>query len=279
MAGIGDWLPSVVDGVLGLFGLGNSAKNRESEEKINQSNLDYAKAMTEKQWERDDNAYQRSVADAQKAGFSPLAVLDGGMSGNSGAMAYQGQAPQFDLTSMLSSISAMSNKLQENHMQEKMTKDEIKKINEQFKNEVEILEKTATQTETQAEKDFVRSLKLLEESNRFNMETNQYQDTVKQAEELGALNFAYSSDMSKVQKENAQTIDDFMIYMSKYENTTKESSDKEKAGASMPGVEANIELEDKTSTKSLEYLQYAQQYWQDHIIYIYKPEYNSKYKD
>ena len=128
MAGIGDWLPSVVDGVLGLFGLGNSAKNRESEEKINQSNLDYAKAMTEKQWERDDNAYQRSVADAQKAGFSPLAVLDGGMSGNSGAMAYQGQAPQFDLTSMLSSISAMSNKLQENHMQEKMTKDDFPEV-------------------------------------------------------------------------------------------------------------------------------------------------------
>lgn len=48
-----------------------------SNEVINKQNMDYAREMTLAQWERDDTAYQRAVADAEAAGLSPLAISGG----------------------------------------------------------------------------------------------------------------------------------------------------------------------------------------------------------
>ena len=53
-----------------------------SAEKINQENINYQKKVNAMQMTREDNAYQRAVRDAQRAGLSPLAVLGTGGAAN-----------------------------------------------------------------------------------------------------------------------------------------------------------------------------------------------------
>lgn len=56
---------------------------------INQENINYQKKVNALQMSREDNAYQRAVKDAQRAGLSPLAVI-----GSGGASAQPLTAPQ-----------------------------------------------------------------------------------------------------------------------------------------------------------------------------------------
>lgn len=60
-----------------------------SAERINQENINYQKQANALQMTREDNAYQRAVRDAQRAGLSPLAVL-----GTAGAQSQPLTAPQ-----------------------------------------------------------------------------------------------------------------------------------------------------------------------------------------
>lgn len=89
-------------------------RNVASQERINQQNLDFQRSMTQAQWERDDNAYQRQVSDLEKAGLSPLAATAGGAP-NSSVVSSPAlnapqqfpshfQAPQFDINSVINSV-------------------------------------------------------------------------------------------------------------------------------------------------------------------------------
>lgn len=81
-------------------------KTNEANAKINQQNLDYNAAQTQQAWERDDTYYQRSVADAQAAGLSPLAI-NGAMPSSSPLSAPNPiamQAPQLDTNNMIQSL-------------------------------------------------------------------------------------------------------------------------------------------------------------------------------
>ena len=60
-----------------------------SAERINQENINFQKQANALQMTREDNAYQRAVRDAQRAGLSPLAVL-----GTGGASSQPLTAPQ-----------------------------------------------------------------------------------------------------------------------------------------------------------------------------------------
>lgn len=60
-----------------------------SAEQINRQNIGYQQKVNKLQMEREDNAYQRAVRDAQRAGLSPLAVA-----GTGGASAQPLTAPQ-----------------------------------------------------------------------------------------------------------------------------------------------------------------------------------------
>lgn len=85
--------------------------NKKSEEN-QQKLLDYNYAMTQAQWERDDSAHQREVADLEKAGLSPLASL-GGLSTSqplgASVSPIQYHAPQFDSSAFVQSVIAQNN--------------------------------------------------------------------------------------------------------------------------------------------------------------------------
>lgn len=108
--GFGDLLGSLFSPLTSLFGSILNYKSQKDTNKtnmaINQQNLDYNSAMTQAQWERDDNAHQREVADLEAAGLSPLASTQG--SGVSQALGAPSpiamQAPQFDVNTLVNSL-------------------------------------------------------------------------------------------------------------------------------------------------------------------------------
>lgn len=283
---LSDWLGSAVDGILGLFGLGNSAWNRKSQEDMNKANLDYAKAMTEKQWERDDNTYQRSVADATAAGFSPLAVLDGGLSPNGSPVGYQGQAPQFDINSVMNAVLSATNKIQESSENEKARIHDYRTIHQNYINEVDILNRQASNLENQSQRDFVRNLDLSVQMAKNNFETDQYRESVREAEELGAIHLVTSTDKKEIEEKNKATMKAFVEYMEGYENKTTQSSEGVSGTASgtigndfVGKAEASVsaQTQDTTTSQSITYTEYAQGFWSTHEWYVYKPTYKANY--
>lgn len=97
-------IAGIASGLVGniLNFVGNERTNKMNQN-INQTNLDYNKAMTEAAWNRDDNAHQREVADLEAAGLSPLAAMQGSsVSSPLGAPSpIAMQAPQIDMNGML----------------------------------------------------------------------------------------------------------------------------------------------------------------------------------
>lgn len=103
-----------------------NAANIQAQKDINNQNLDFIRSQTQAQWERDDNAYQRQVADLQAAGLSPLAATGGAPNSQpvdtpnlQAAQQFPAHqiAPQFDMNSFIQSIktaSDMYEKHQEN---------------------------------------------------------------------------------------------------------------------------------------------------------------------
>lgn len=95
----------LLDNIINWF---SKEKTNETNKNINQQNLDYNAKQTQAQWERDDNAHQREVADLQAAGLSPLASLSGSANGsplgapNPIAM----EAPQIDTNQLIQSVIA-----------------------------------------------------------------------------------------------------------------------------------------------------------------------------
>lgn len=79
--------------------------------KSSKDNLDYQKALQQQLFDREDTSYQRTVADAQKAGLSPLAVL--GNTDSAGSVvqtsAPQFNTPQFDMATIVDAIKNQEN--------------------------------------------------------------------------------------------------------------------------------------------------------------------------
>lgn len=95
---------SVVGGVINW--LGTKHANEES--------LDYARDANAESWEHSQVALQTKVADAKKAGLSPLAALGSTGSQVTTPLQYQAQAPQMDFSQLLSSITSLSNEYNSN---------------------------------------------------------------------------------------------------------------------------------------------------------------------
>lgn len=90
----------------GLFNFFSTKDTNRTNQNINQQNLDYNTAMTQAQWERDDTAHQREVADLKAAGLSPLAATGGaGVSQALGAPnPIAMQAPQLDTNTIVQAL-------------------------------------------------------------------------------------------------------------------------------------------------------------------------------
>lgn len=128
LASLGSSLPYILSALTGVYqadknyqstqetnasNSANIAATNASNQAINQSNLDYNWQVTQEQWRRDDTAYQRAVADAEKAGFSPLVAagvnagsVTSGLDAPSPLSneAFRAQAPQLDLSQIVDSM-------------------------------------------------------------------------------------------------------------------------------------------------------------------------------
>lgn len=113
-------IPAVISAVAAIgTGIGVAVSNKKNNEQM----LDYNASMTQQSWERDDKYFQRSVADAEAAGLSPLAI-NGAMPNTAplGAPQLNNTAPQFDINSLMQSISQYG-QLEETRRHNKATED------------------------------------------------------------------------------------------------------------------------------------------------------------
>lgn len=99
----------ILEEITGLIGnimnYQSKKDTNKSNEDINQRNLDFQAAQTQAQWERDDNAHQRQVADLKAAGLSPLAATQGANTSQAlGAPSpIPMEAPTVDVNSLINS--------------------------------------------------------------------------------------------------------------------------------------------------------------------------------
>lgn len=134
-----------------------SVKNtNQANEAINERNLDYTASQTQAAWERDDTYYQRSVADAQAAGLSPLAI--NGAMPNSSPLSSPSpiamQAPQFDINSLIQSMttaSQISETKRHNIKEEELRADEIVNTSKELKLKAQRLELDNKDVQSQIE--------------------------------------------------------------------------------------------------------------------------------
>lgn len=118
---------SLIGSIVNLF---NQERTNESNRRINQNNLDYQRATTQAAWERDDTYYQRSVADAEAAGLSPLAI-NGAMPNTAPLGAPNPiamQAPQIDTNSLVQAVlgsAQLEEESRHNKEEEKLRGEEI----------------------------------------------------------------------------------------------------------------------------------------------------------
>ena len=107
--------------------------NANAQKDINAQNLENAERLTREQWARDDETYQRSIKDATEAGFSPLAVLQGGTIGSSTAVNSQAIAPKTDLSGLITSLISASELLDKKEQREHESEENEKNREQQNK--------------------------------------------------------------------------------------------------------------------------------------------------
>ena len=130
-----------------LGGLIGGAFNAVSSIITNKQNRDYSSALTQQQWERDDNAHQREVLDLQKAGLSPLASTQGSVT--SDPVTSMNQAPQVDVNALVNSAIAQQDLKQRQAELEETKRQFDERMGEekrQFDAEIELKNKQLNET-------------------------------------------------------------------------------------------------------------------------------------
>ncbi len=155
--------------------------NKQSEEN-QQKLLDYNAAMTQAQWERDDSAHQREVADLEKAGLSPLAAL-GGLSSSqplgASVSPIQYHAPQFDTSAFTQSAIAQNNyKIAEAEVNETVRHnlEQEKQTNSKLYYEGQQLELNARQLQLEDKK---LQHQILQDSRMYSLEDKQINELIR----------------------------------------------------------------------------------------------------
>lgn len=117
------------------YGIFNSNRNFDSQK----SNLDYQKALQLRQWQREDTAISRRMADAQKAGVNPYAVVGGGASSSVvSTTAPQHEAVDFSSSNPIGSMLDMRLAVEQIRQAKEMT-EQAKEATKQAKTKTNLL--------------------------------------------------------------------------------------------------------------------------------------------
>lgn len=209
--------------IAGGTALASSAFNAFSQYKTNKQNealtreqLDYNKQLNAELMAREDTAYQRAVADAQKAGFSPLVVSGTGGAGSGGTVSAlnaspSAVAPQVEPNTFISIMQS----LVQQHMQDKqLTADSVSQeskqghetemLQSQLSAQSDLLDKQIAAADNLKTKELAQDWKKFNKNLQFQIDSKNAdylqemsRDMVSQAKELGVTNFEYFDDMNK----------------------------------------------------------------------------------
>lgn len=199
-----EWLiPAVIGGVTSLVGSAANAKSQTDTNnmnyEINERNIEYNTAMTQQQWERDDNAHQREVADLKAAGLSPLATTNG--ANTSAALGAPNpiamQAPHIDLNQLMNTAlqaKALNETERHNRVQEGQKDIELSQKADEIQNKVDQIKLDNEKLQHQIEYDAAYLSKLssqIEETERSN----------KKQEELKKLQIENETYLKQIQQQ------------------------------------------------------------------------------
>lgn len=222
MSWIADAVSGVVSGVASpLVALYNGHKNRKAQKEANEANIELQRetnaqneALQREQWQREDTALQRHVADAQSAGVSPIGNVNGSPSSLSTNMV----APTVDpVTSgdMARSIGDSLNNFASmlgNKSERQKDRDENRQLqSNQFSHAIETLKMQLENTSDEKEKDRLNALEMscnqlrqqaLEADYKVALELErQFQESVKTATGGMSVHYYLVDDYEQYQKE------------------------------------------------------------------------------
>ena len=234
MGWIADAVSGVVSGVASpLVALYEGHKNRKAQKEANEANIALQRetnaqneALQREQWQREDTALQRHVADAQAAGVSPIGNVNGSPSSLSTNMV----APTVDpVTSgdmgraLGDSLSGFASLLSGKSERQK-DRDESRQLqNNQFNHAIETLKLQLANTSDEKEKDRLNALEMscnqlkqqaLEEDYKVALELErQFQESVKTATGGMSVNYYLVDDYEQYQKELKAWNNQYYMYI------------------------------------------------------------------
>lgn len=226
----------------------STQKTNETNKEINQSQLDFQRAQTQAQWERDDTAHQREVADLEAAGLSPLAATQGAQSSPAlGAPSMLGmQAPQVDFNNLVQSAlqeKAINETERHNREQEGQKNIELTQNAEKIQQEAQKIEIENKQVENtfKYQSNYLKYLAdQLEETNRHNkqeeylkklqVKSEEYYKSI-QSQTHGKSNYKVYTDIGSYEAALTKWSSKFEVFITNFISETS-ASHSESSGSS-----------------------------------------------
>lgn len=247
-----EWLIPILGGI-GTLGTNivnwfSKKSTNDTNKEINKQNLDYNAAQTQAQWERDDNAHQREVADLKAAGLSPLASTNG--ANTSSALGAPNpiamEAPQVDINSIINAAlenKALNETERHNRVQEGQKYTELHQQAEQIKQKAQeiSLENKKIEETIRYNSQYLshldeqltevkRSNSAQEDLKRLQIESEEYFKSI-QAQTHGKFNFTPYTDLTEYETALSIWATEFEAFLDEFQATsTSENSSKSNAG-------------------------------------------------
>lgn len=222
MSWIGDAVSGVVSGIASpLVALYNGKQNRKAQKEANEANIELQRetnaqneALQREEWQREDTALQRHVADAQAAGVSPI----GNVNGSPTSLSTDMVAPTVDPVTSGDMGRALGDSLSDfasllsGKSERQKDRDENRQLqNNQFDHAIETLKMQLDNTSDEKEKDRLNALEMscnqlrqqaLEEDYKVALELErQFQESVKTATGGMSVNYYLVDDYEQYKKE------------------------------------------------------------------------------
>lgn len=209
--------------------------------KTNKENRDFVESTNADTYEHEKEALQTKVADAQKAGLSPLAALGSSGTQVTTPLQYQAQTPQMDVSQMLSSLTSLSNEYNSDKTRKEIAKLETDTTKKGFENSWKIAQLTARNTRQMALENR-RSVEKIEDAKLKQQAIFQEQNL---AIAMDGIKAQYDLANQKIDSENADRL--YKSYMS--------TADSLKAFSNQSGVHIQFRVLPVTKDNEKNYYQ------------------------